>query len=158
QALAPPREVHADRETLTASLREIIASLLGLPSVDLVPANTGFFELGLTSLGLLELRNRAQQLVGGACELTAAHLFSHPTPEALAAVRARAGGAAPAAQVSASAGPQPPGAVARLHEPIAIIGMSCRFPAGASDPGAFWRLLRDGRHPIVPVPANRWDV
>src|SRR5262249_17984265 len=89
QALAPPRAIHVDRDTLTTALREIIASLLGLPSADQVPANTGFFELGLTSLGLLELRNRSQQLVGGACELTAAHLFSHPTPEALADFLAR---------------------------------------------------------------------
>jgi myxalamid-type polyketide synthase MxaE and MxaD len=41
-------------------------------------------------------------------------------------------------------------------EPIAIIGIGCRFP-GAKDPEAFWRLLRDGVDAITEVPAERWD-
>lgn len=43
-------------------------------------------------------------------------------------------------------------------EPIAIIGMSCRFPGGANTPEAFWQLLRDGRDAITEVPAERWNV
>lgn len=42
-------------------------------------------------------------------------------------------------------------------EPIAIIGMGCRFP-GASNPEAYWQLLRDGVDAITEVPRNRWDV
>ncbi|WP_438010608.1 type I polyketide synthase [Sorangium sp. So ce321] len=42
-------------------------------------------------------------------------------------------------------------------EPIAIVGMACRFP-GADDPEAFWRLLRDGTDAIREVPPERWDV
>jgi acyl transferase domain-containing protein len=41
-------------------------------------------------------------------------------------------------------------------EPIAIIGIGCRFP-GAENPEAFWRLLRDGVDAITEVPAERWD-
>ena len=43
------------------------------------------------------------------------------------------------------------------HEPIAIIGMGCRFP-GAPDPAAFWQLLRAGGHAITEVPAARWPL
>jgi len=43
-------------------------------------------------------------------------------------------------------------------EPIAIIGMACRFPGGANSPAAFWRLLRDGVDAVTEIPANRWDV
>jgi len=43
-------------------------------------------------------------------------------------------------------------------EPIAIIGMGCRFPGGANSPEAFWRLLRDGMDAITEVPSDRWDV
>ena len=43
-------------------------------------------------------------------------------------------------------------------EPIAVIGMGCRFPGGANDPAAFWELLRAGRDAIREVPASRWDI
>jgi acyl transferase domain-containing protein/acyl carrier protein len=43
-----------------------------------------------------------------------------------------------------------------FDEPIAIIGIGCRFP-GANDPAAFWRLLRDGVDAIREVPADRFD-
>lgn len=42
-------------------------------------------------------------------------------------------------------------------EPIAIIGLGCRFP-GAANPEAFWRLLQDGVDAITEVAKNRWDV
>ncbi len=43
-------------------------------------------------------------------------------------------------------------------DPIAIIGLGCRFPGGARDPQAFWELLRDGVDAIGEVPASRWPV
>ncbi len=42
------------------------------------------------------------------------------------------------------------------REPIAIIGIGCRFP-GANGPVGFWRLLRDGVEAVGPIPASRWD-
>jgi len=45
----------------------------------------------------------------------------------------------------------------RHGQPIAVIGMSCRFP-GAATPEEFWELLRDGRDAIGEVPAERWDA
>lgn len=42
-------------------------------------------------------------------------------------------------------------------EPIAIIGMACRFP-GADTPEAYWQLLRDGVDAITEIPPTRWDV
>src|SRR5579859_3849255 len=41
-------------------------------------------------------------------------------------------------------------------EPIAIIGMACRFPGGASSLEAFWDLLQRGGEAITEVPAERW--
>jgi acyl transferase domain-containing protein/NADPH:quinone reductase-like Zn-dependent oxidoreductase/acyl carrier protein/NADP-dependent 3-hydroxy acid dehydrogenase YdfG len=45
-----------------------------------------------------------------------------------------------------------------VREPIAIVGMACRFPGGANDTAAYWRLLREGYHAPREVPADRWDV
>ncbi|HKA43064.1 MAG TPA: polyketide synthase, partial [Burkholderiales bacterium] len=44
------------------------------------------------------------------------------------------------------------------REPIAIVGMACRFPGGANDPGAFWDLLRGGVDAISEVPVERWNA
>lgn len=42
-------------------------------------------------------------------------------------------------------------------EPIAIVGIGCRFP-GANSPETFWHLLRNGIDAISEVPKERWDV
>ena len=44
------------------------------------------------------------------------------------------------------------------NEPIAVIGMGCRFPGDANTPEALWELLQNGRHGIQEVPLNRWDI
>jgi phthiocerol/phenolphthiocerol synthesis type-I polyketide synthase A len=43
-------------------------------------------------------------------------------------------------------------------EPIAVVGMGCRFPGEVDDPARYWRLLQDGASGIVQVPSERWDA
>lgn len=43
-------------------------------------------------------------------------------------------------------------------EPIAIVGMGCRFPGGADNPDAYWDLLQRGGDAITEVPADRWSA
>ncbi|MEW5983053.1 MAG: type I polyketide synthase [Acidobacteriota bacterium] len=45
-----------------------------------------------------------------------------------------------------------------LEEPVAIIGIGCRFPGGASSPDALWRFLLNRGDGIIDVPPDRWDV
>ncbi|MEU4996255.1 type I polyketide synthase, partial [Streptomyces sp. NPDC021622] len=47
----------------------------------------------------------------------------------------------------------------REAEPIAIVGMSCRFPGGVRSPEDLWRLLQDGKDAVSEFPTNRgWDL
>ncbi|HIE02157.1 MAG TPA: hypothetical protein EYP59_18040 [Thiotrichaceae bacterium] len=50
------------------------------------------------------------------------------------------------------------GASLARPEPIAIIGMGCRFPGGANTPAQFWDLLQNSVDILTEVPPSRWDV
>src|SRR5579859_2541318 len=45
----------------------------------------------------------------------------------------------------------------QAHEPIAIVGIGCRYP-GATNVSEFWRLLCDGVDAITEIPTDRFDV
>ena len=47
--------------------------------------------------------------------------------------------------------------LAQRSEPIAIVGMGCRFPGGAESPAAFWKLLEEGRDAVLPL-EERWAL
>ena len=42
-------------------------------------------------------------------------------------------------------------------EPIAVVGIGCRFPGNVDSPEAFWELLSQGKTEITKVPTDRWD-
>ncbi len=45
-----------------------------------------------------------------------------------------------------------------MPEPIAVVGIGCRFPGQANDPDAFWRLLEGGVDAVTEMPGDRWNV
>ncbi len=45
-----------------------------------------------------------------------------------------------------------------VAEPVAVVGIGCRFPGDVAGPDSFWDLLVEGRNAISRVPADRWDA
>ncbi|MER6397384.1 type I polyketide synthase [Kitasatospora sp. NPDC001603] len=170
-AATPPPAARPD-ETVTADLRarlsglderaqlalleELVrtqaAAVLNRPGTGAVPAGQAFRDLGLTSLAVVELRNRLTGSTG--LRLPATVSFDHPTPEALAAhLRARVLGLREAPEPAGRAVPADP------DEPIAIVGMACRLPGGVTGPEELWRLVREGREALSGFPEDRgWDL
>src|SRR5205085_5527388 len=106
-------------------------------------------EFGLSSVDAVELAGLLEELLGRT--LPATLLWEYPTINALTAALTR--------EASDEAGVRAvPAAVAgaQATEPIAIIGLGCRFPGGADDPDGLWRLLTDGRDAVRTVPPERW--
>lgn len=54
--------------------------------------------------------------------------------------------------------PHQPHSTKARREPLAIVGVGCRFPGNANGPAAFWGLLRDGVDAIEDIPPNRWSI
>ncbi|KPC78252.1 beta-ketoacyl reductase, partial [Streptomyces sp. NRRL S-4] len=147
-ALAP-----ADRDRLVEELvKAQIATVLGHSSSHAIGATQAFKELGFDSLTAVELRNRLATVTG--LRLPATLVFDYPTPAELAAfVLSEALGD------EAGASRDPSAAVAAVDDPIAIVGMSCRYPGGVSDPDDLWRLVAGGGDGIDSFPADRgWDI
>lgn len=44
------------------------------------------------------------------------------------------------------------------HEPVAVVGMGCRYPGDVKNPDEFWELLESGRDVLREIPSERWDI
>jgi epothilone polyketide synthase D len=131
------------------TVRAEVARVLGLPDASAVPAERPLKDLGLDSLMAVELRNGLARRLERKLPVTLA--FDHPTPAAIARFLVD--------QLDASrAAPQAAPVVAGSDEPIAIVGIGCRYPGGIDGPATFWRLVAGGVDAITPVPAERWDA
>ncbi|MGW7353315.1 SDR family NAD(P)-dependent oxidoreductase [Streptomyces sp. NPDC054784] len=151
ERLAGKPDNERDRMVLDL-VRTQIAAVLGHDSGNSVDARRQFTELGFDSLAAVELRNALTAATG--LRLTSTLIFDHPTPRDLADhVLETVRGAAPAA--AAVRAPSR----ATADEPIAIVGMACRFPGGVTSPEQLWQLVADGTDAIGPFPEDRgWNV
>ncbi|TDR95022.1 non-ribosomal peptide synthetase/type I polyketide synthase [Enterovirga rhinocerotis] len=130
------------RLILLDEIGRVVQPLLGRSEEERLPPEAGFFDLGLDSAAAVEAAAALQARLGlGVAELAT---FDHPTPSRLADHLI---GLLPSAEASRSV-PAAPRAAAG-PEPIAVIGIGCRFPGGeAGDratPDAYLDMLLEGR-------------
>ncbi|WP_329500645.1 type I polyketide synthase [Kitasatospora herbaricolor] len=152
QAVAEPAPTAAPEprrrpgRDLLELVRAQAAVVLGHVTPHTLGGGRTFKDLGLDSLGAVELRDRLAAATG--LDLAASVVYDHPTPEALAE-HLRGDDRAEAVVRRAVA----------VDEPIAIVGMACRYPGGVGSPEDLWRLVAEGRDAISGFPTDRgWDL
>ncbi|MFF5587888.1 type I polyketide synthase [Streptomyces hygroscopicus] len=151
ERLAGLTEAEIDR-TLLDLVRAQAAAVLGFAGAEAVEPARAFKELGFDSLTAVEFRNRLTAETG--LVLPATLVFDYPSATVLAGhLRTEVLGTRGAVAV-------PTTVVTPVDdEPIAIVGMSCRFPGGVRSPEDLWQLVVGGGDAISDFPSDRgWDV
>ncbi|WP_398909226.1 SDR family NAD(P)-dependent oxidoreductase [Streptomyces sp. Ag109_G2-6] len=130
-------------------VRSAAAGVLG-HAPEKMSGGRAFNELGFDSLTAIDLRNRLGAATG--LRLPATLVFDYPTPQALAEFIC-------AELVDDDTDPAPAAATLRApsadDEPIAIVGMGCRYPGGVRSPEDLWSMLLAGDDGISPFPQDR---
>ncbi|MGZ4565115.1 MAG: type I polyketide synthase, partial [Mycobacterium sp.] len=144
----PEPEQHAVLLDLVCSH---IATVLGNTTPEAIDPDKAFQDLGFDSLTAVEMRNRLKTATGLALSPTL--IFDYPTPNGLAGyIRSELAG------VPQEITPAP---VVRAvgDDPIAIVGMSCRYPGGVNSPDDLWQMLIERRDVLSDFPTDRgWDL
>ncbi|GAB3844610.1 beta-ketoacyl synthase N-terminal-like domain-containing protein [Dactylosporangium cerinum] len=138
---------------LRVLVRSVAADVLGHGDAAEVDLDRPFRDLGLDSLGGVELAERLAAATG--LPLTDTLVYEHPTPAAVVAhLTTRTTGTAATGEDEPRPATAPAG-----DDPIAVVALGGRWPGGADSPEALWRLLQSGTDVIGGFPINRgWDV
>ncbi len=149
-----------DAGEIQAWLVARLAEELGLSPAD-IDVSEPYASYGLGSRDAVGISGDLEEWLGR--RLSPTLLYDHPSIEALSR---HLGGGDDASAIAASieidtveeTDPSPLGSSGQSgsSEPIAIVGLACRFP-GAPDADAYWRLVSGGVDAIREVPADRWD-
>ncbi|MFJ2816608.1 SDR family NAD(P)-dependent oxidoreductase [Streptomyces sp. NPDC087294] len=150
-------------DALLELVRGAAAAVLGHADEQALQPERAFRDAGFDSLTSVELRNRLNAATGRT--LPATLVFDHPSPLALARFldallfdQERDATATATATASADAG-SAVAVASRSDEPIAIVGMSCRYPGGVGSPEELWRVVADGVDATGEFPTDRgWDL
>ncbi|MFF7342154.1 SDR family NAD(P)-dependent oxidoreductase, partial [Streptomyces sp. NPDC008163] len=134
-------------------VRSHVAGVLGHAFPDTLDPDQAFKDLGFDSLTAVELRNRLNGATG--LRLPATLVFDHPTAQAVASYLDTAlAGVKPATRAIST---RPEGSAA--GEPVAVVGMACRYPGGVSSPEGLWQLVTRSADAMGAFPSDRgWDV
>ncbi|MFF8961103.1 SDR family NAD(P)-dependent oxidoreductase, partial [Streptomyces sp. NPDC014894] len=123
---------------LLSLVRATIGTVLAHPDPEQIDPQQTFKQLGFDSLTTVQLRNHLTHTTG--LRLPATLAFDHPTPHELTTHLHQK--LSPATQQPTTSTPS---TTTDQDEPIAIVGMGCRFPGGVRSPEDLWNLVTEGR-------------
>ena len=130
-----------------------VAEVLDLGTAADVPPDRAIRELGLRSLTAVQLLLRLSRITGVKLPTTA--IYDYPTSRALAEVLVDAASGKHVALVE----DDEPVRRAADDDPIAVVGMACRYPGGVTTPEELWRVVAEERDVISAFPEDRgWDL
>ena len=143
----PPVEEAAPDRTESGIRRWLISRVAWLLEIDprRIDAAEPLANYGMDSLKAVRLAGELEDRVGRTMPETL--VYDHPSLDAIARFASQRGGRKRVDRHGRRSD----------REPLAIVGMGCRFP-GAKSPDEFWALLRGGIDAITEVPASRWDA
>ncbi|MFD8387573.1 type I polyketide synthase, partial [Streptomyces sp. NPDC059679] len=154
------RSPKEQQQALLDIVRTHVAAVLGHSSPESIDAQQAFSALGFDSLTAVEFRNRVAAATGLALPTTL--VFDHPSPTECATQLRTAllGGTDDVLREGVSGtSAERTQAAAPLDEPVAIVGMACRYPGGVRSAEDLWRLVASGTDAITEFPTDRgWDV
>ncbi len=158
QFLSELKELPVDerRSYLIKYFQAEIASILGINDISLIDVNVGFFQLGLDSLMAVELKNRVEKKLNATIPSTA--IFDYPTITDVTNFLIDELLPLDFGKLEEEVESKETNANILLDEPIAIIGMACRFPGKATSIENFWDVLKNGENTITEVPIDRWNL
>uniref|UniRef100_UPI0016771904 type I polyketide synthase n=1 Tax=Streptomyces pilosus TaxID=28893 RepID=UPI0016771904 len=132
------------------------AGVLGYASGTEVDTGRPFQDLGFDSLTAVEFRNGLASATG--LRLPATLVFDYPDITTLARHLLDQLTDLGERQTPASQGPRRPDPGSD-DEPLAIVGIGCRYPGGVTGPEDLWQLVAEGRDGITDFPTDRrWDT
>ncbi|WP_438874986.1 type I polyketide synthase [Winogradskya consettensis] len=138
-----------------ATVRAAVAEVLRYDGAESIDAQRPFRDLGIDSLIAVELRDLLRTASG--LLLPATLVFDYPTPAVLAGHLVAVLDVDDAARPVTDTAPVPAGTA--YDDPIAIVGIGCRFPGGVRSPEQLWDLVASGGDAIGEFPADRgWDL
>ncbi|MEU4270702.1 SDR family NAD(P)-dependent oxidoreductase [Streptomyces sp. NPDC026092] len=130
-----------------------VAEVLEIGTAEDVHPDRAIRELGLRSLTAVQLLLRLSRITGVKLPTTA--IYDYPTARALADVLVDAADG----KHVALADDDEPVRRAADDDPIAVVGMACRYPGGVTTPDELWRVVAEGRDAISSFPEDRgWDL